>query len=133
LVTNWQLIIRSIFARFSEVIGPGVDQNIYQLRKFFFELRCDMKTRSWFWEAAGISFCGSLLIALTGCAGYSEGPSGGVAEVGPFPPDVVVFGGDYDNGREVQEYSQRGYESRHDYDSDRSPNHDHDHQAQNKE
>jgi hypothetical protein len=101
------------------------------LRKFFFELRCDMKTRSWLSEAAGIAFCGTLLITLTGCVS-PEGRSGGGA-VEPAPPDVVVFGGDYDNGREVQEYSQRGYESRHDYDSDRNHSNDHDHQAQNKE
>lgn len=87
-----------------------------------------MKTRSWFWEAAGIAFCGTLLITLTGCAGYSEGPSGGVAVVEPLPPDVVVFGGDYDSGREVQEYSHRGYESRHDYDHDRDHSRDSDHQ-----
>ena len=81
--------------------------------------------------AAGIALCGTLLITLTGCVS-PEGRSGGGA-VEPAPPDVVVFGGDYDNGREVQEYSQRGYESRHDYDSDRNHSNDHDHQAQNKE
>jgi len=73
-------------------------------------------------EAAGILFCGSLLILLTGCVGYVDG-GGGVAVVGPPPPDVVVFGGDYDRGHDVHSYSHRGYESRHDDDHDRDHGH----------
>ena len=74
-----------------------------------------MKTRSRVLEAAGILFCGALLFLLTGCVSYVRG-GGGVAVVGPAPPDVVVFGGDYDHGHDVHSWSHRGYDSRHDDD-----------------
>jgi hypothetical protein len=93
------------------------------LQKFFFELRCVMKTRRWFREAAGIIFCGTFLISITGCVGYVDGPSGGVAVVAPAPPDVVVFGGDYDHGHDVHAWSHRGYDSRHDNDHDSDHGH----------
>jgi hypothetical protein len=85
-----------------------------------------MKTRSRFREAAGILFCGATLISITGCVGYvDDGPSGGVAVIAPPPPDVVVFGGDYDRGHDVHTWSHRGYDSRHDYDRDHDRDHDH--------
>jgi hypothetical protein len=51
----------------------------------------------------------ALLTALTGCVGYVDGGGGVVAVPGP---DVVVFGGGYDRGRDVHAYSQRGAVSR---------------------
>lgn len=58
--------------------------------------------------------CAGLTFTFTGCAGYVEGPGGGAVIVGPPPPPgVVVFGGDYDRGRDEHFYSHRGYESRH--------------------
>ena len=52
----------------------------------------------------------TLLAALTGCVGYVDGGYGG-AVVAPGP-DVVLFGGGYDRGRDVHDYSHRGSESR---------------------
>jgi hypothetical protein len=102
------------------------DQNFYHLRKNFSELRCDMKTRRWLRSAAGILFCGSLFITITGCVAYGNGRSGGagVVVVAPLPPDEVVFAGDYDSGRDVHEYSQRGYQSREAYDRDHDNHHE---------
>ena len=51
-----------------------------------------------------------LLTALTGCAGYGGGPyynEGVVVE-----PDMYLFGGYYDSGRDAHNYSHRGSESR---------------------
>lgn len=52
-----------------------------------------------------------LLVSLTGCATYGGGPyyDGGVVVA---EPDEYLFGGSYDNGRDVQNYSQRGSASR---------------------
>ena len=52
----------------------------------------------------------ALLTALTGCLGFVDGGYGG-AVVGPAP-DVFLFGGGYERGRDVHEYSHRGFESR---------------------
>jgi len=54
----------------------------------------------------------AVLSSLTGgCVGFEGGGySGGVVVAGP--PDVVLFGGGYDRGRDVHGYSQRGSESR---------------------
>ena len=52
----------------------------------------------------------ALLAALTGCVGYVDGGYGG--EVVAPGPDVYFFGGGYERGRDVREYSHRGYESR---------------------
>ena len=52
----------------------------------------------------------ALLAALTGCVGVVGGGYGG--EVVVPGPDVVLFGGGYDRGRDVHAYSQRGYASR---------------------
>ena len=59
------------------------------------------------------TLCAGLLFTLTGCAGYVEGPGGGAVVVGPAPPGVVVFGGDYYGRHDAHYYSHRGYESRH--------------------
>jgi hypothetical protein len=55
-----------------------------------------------------------LLAALTGCVGWVDGGYGGGyggAVVVP-DPDIVLFGGGYDRGRDVHVYSQRGFASR---------------------
>jgi hypothetical protein len=51
-----------------------------------------------------------LLTALTGCATYGGGGyyNNGYSDVG----DGYLFGGSYDNGRDVHNYSQRGSASR---------------------
>jgi hypothetical protein len=62
----------------------------------------------------------ALLVTVAGCVGYEgggyvEGGYGGavVAPVPvPPPPDVFLFGGDFDRGHDVHEYRRRGYESR---------------------
>jgi hypothetical protein len=51
-----------------------------------------------------------LLTALTGCVGFVGGGYGG--EVVVPGPDVFLFGGGYDRGRDVHDYSRRGGESR---------------------
>jgi hypothetical protein len=55
-----------------------------------------------------------MLSALTsGCVGFVGGGYGGGGGVVVAPaPDVVLFGGGYDRGRDVHGYSQRGTESR---------------------
>ena len=50
-------------------------------------------------------------ILTVGCVGYVDGGYGGGVVVAPAP-DVVLFGGSYDRGRDVHSYSQRGSESR---------------------
>ena len=52
----------------------------------------------------------SLLVALTGCVGYVDGGYGGAVIVPG--PDVYLFGGGYDRGRDARDYGHRGYESR---------------------
>jgi hypothetical protein len=52
-----------------------------------------------------------LLASLTGCATYGGGPYYDGAVV-VADPDEYLFGGGYDNGRDVQHYSQRGSASR---------------------
>lgn len=52
----------------------------------------------------------ALLAGLTGCVGWvGGGYGGGVAVPGP---DLYLFGGNYDRGRDVHGYSQRGVASR---------------------
>jgi hypothetical protein len=51
-----------------------------------------------------------LVATLTGCVGYVDGGYGG-GVVGA-EPDVYVFGGGYERGRDVHVYSQRGVQSR---------------------
>jgi hypothetical protein len=53
----------------------------------------------------------ALLTVLTGCVGVvGDGGYGGDVMVGA--PDVYLFGGGYDRGRDVHAYSQRGSASR---------------------
>ena len=51
-----------------------------------------------------------LLMVLTGCVGFVGGGYGSAVVVPG--PDVYFWGGDYDRGRDVHVYSQRGVESR---------------------
>lgn len=51
-----------------------------------------------------------LLAGLTGCVGWVGGGYGG--EVVAPGPDLYLFGGNYDRGRDVHAYSQRGAASR---------------------
>ena len=53
----------------------------------------------------------ALVATLTGCAAYVDGGYTGGAVVAP-DPDVVVFGGVYERGRDVHAYSHRGSVSR---------------------
>jgi hypothetical protein len=52
----------------------------------------------------------ALLAALTGCVGYVDGGYGGTVVVPG--PDVYLFGGGYERGRDVHDYSHRGVVSR---------------------
>ena len=58
-------------------------------------------------SALAIGFLG----ASMGCVGYVEGGYGGGAVVVPGP-DLYLFGGGYERGRDVHVYSHRGGESR---------------------
>jgi hypothetical protein len=63
-------------------------------------------------ERIKIGLAITVLSALTGgCVGFVGGGGGGEVIV-PGPPDVVLFGGGYDRGRDVHGYSRRGAESR---------------------
>jgi hypothetical protein len=59
---------------------------------------------------AGFLFGALLLVTQTGCVGFVGGGYGGGVVVAE--PDLVLFGGGYDRGRDVHGYSQRGSESR---------------------
>jgi hypothetical protein len=52
----------------------------------------------------------ALLATLTGCVGYVGGGYGGAVVVAE--PDMYVFGGGYERGRDVHDYSHRGSVSR---------------------
>jgi len=53
----------------------------------------------------------ALLTAFTGCVGYVDGGyDSGAVVVGA--PDVYVFGGPFERGRDVHDYSHRGAVSR---------------------
>ena len=54
----------------------------------------------------------ALLAASTGCIVPVGGGGYGGDVVVPGPPDVVLFGGGFDRGRDVHAYSQRGFASR---------------------
>ena len=58
-----------------------------------------------------IGFGIALLAILNGCVGYVAGGYGGAVVVAP-EPDLVVFGGSYERGPVVHNYSQRGVASR---------------------
>jgi hypothetical protein len=51
-----------------------------------------------------------LVAVLTGCVGYVDGGYG-AAVVVPAP-DLYFYGGSFERGREVHDYSHRGFESR---------------------
>jgi hypothetical protein len=53
----------------------------------------------------------ALVATLTGCIGF-VGPGPGGPDVYVGGPDVTLFGGGYDRGRDVHAYSQRGFSSR---------------------
>ena len=57
--------------------------------------------------AAALFLGGGVLATFTGCVGYVDG--GGVDVGGP---DVFLFGGGHDRGRDVHAYSDRGHASR---------------------
>lgn len=60
-----------------------------------------------------VKFCLGLvlLVTLTGCfGGYVDGGGGGTVVVGA--PYVGFFGGPYERGRDVHDYSRRGAVSR---------------------
>ena len=52
----------------------------------------------------------ALLTVLMGCVGYVDGGYGGTVVVPG--PDLFLFGGGYDRGRDVHAFSQRGVASR---------------------
>jgi hypothetical protein len=55
----------------------------------------------------------ALLAASMGCVGYMDGGYGGGYDGGYVgAPDMYVFGGEYERGRDVHEYSHRGSVSR---------------------
>jgi hypothetical protein len=54
---------------------------------------------------------GALLATLMGCVGYVGGGYSGSAVV-VADPDVYVFGGGYERGRDVHDFSHRGAVSR---------------------
>jgi hypothetical protein len=58
----------------------------------------------------GIALGIALLAALTGCVGFVDGGYGGMV-VAP-EPDFYFFGGGYERGRDVHDYSHRGVVSR---------------------
>jgi len=67
--------------------------------------------------AFGIALVAALTTSLTGCVGYVDGGYGGYGDNGGYyggdpGPDIYLFGGDYDRGRDVQAYSHRGSVSR---------------------
>ena len=58
-----------------------------------------------------------LPVLLTGCVGYVDGGYGGYGNYGGYyggdpGPDIYLFSGNYDRGRDVQAYSHRGSVSR---------------------
>jgi uncharacterized membrane protein YgcG len=54
----------------------------------------------------------ALLAAVTGCVGWVDGGGGYGGVVVAPEPDLFLFGGGYDRGRDVHGYSDRGFESR---------------------
>jgi hypothetical protein len=52
------------------------------------------------------------LIALTGCVGWVDSGGGYGSVVVAPEPEVYIFGGGYDRGRDVHAYRARGEASR---------------------
>jgi hypothetical protein len=59
-----------------------------------------------------VMLCMAFFFTLTGCVVSDGDDGGGAVYVAPPVPDVVIFGGDYDRGRDEHDYSHRGHESR---------------------
>ena len=70
-----------------------------------------MNKTKWLVDLIKIGAGIALVAALTGCVGFVGGDGGGGEVVVPGP-DLFLFGGDYDRGRDVHGYSQRGSSSR---------------------
>jgi len=70
-----------------------------------------MNKANGFVERIKVGMVIGLLTSLMGCAGYWGGGYYGDAVV-VAEPDVFLFSGDYDRGRDVHNYSHRGSESR---------------------
>jgi hypothetical protein len=66
--------------------------------------------RRFYFSVSVAVLCVASLIFFSGCVGYVDDGGGAVVVAPPEP--VVVFGGDYDRGRDVHVYSHRGYQSR---------------------
>jgi hypothetical protein len=64
----------------------------------------------------GMAVALPLIGSLTGCLGYVDGGYGGYGDYGGYDegpgPDLFLFGGGYDRGRDEQAYSHRGSASR---------------------
>ena len=73
------------------------------------KIRPNKTDRPFHWTKFGALI--ALLTTLTGCVGYVDGGYGGGAVV-VSGPDLFLFGGGYDRGRDVRGYSDRGAASR---------------------
>jgi hypothetical protein len=69
---------------------------------------CMKKINSWL-GGIKIGLGTALLVTLLGCVGYVDGGGGAVVVPGP---DVTIFGGGFDRGHAVRDYSHRGAVSR---------------------
>ena len=70
-----------------------------------------MKKTNGLFDLVKIALGIALLVTMAGCVGVvGDGYGGGGVVVAE--PDVFLFGGGYDRGRDVHNYSQRGGESR---------------------
>jgi len=54
----------------------------------------------------------AIMAAFTGCVGFVGGDGGGGDVVVDPGPDAYFFGGGYERGRDVHDYSNRGFQSR---------------------
>ena len=106
-----------------EQFAPGADSSAAGLFDFFREGKVRMNKLSHpinrIKIGLGIVLVAALTGSLMGCAGYvGTGYGGGYGDYGGYDsyydggPDVYLFGGNYDRGRDVQSYSHRGSVSR---------------------
>ncbi|HEY1717301.1 MAG TPA: hypothetical protein VGH42_03295, partial [Verrucomicrobiae bacterium] len=68
-----------------------------------------MKKTNGLFDLIKIALGIALLATMTGCVGVVGEGYGGVVVA---QPDLFLFGGGYDRGRDVHNYSQRGFSSR---------------------